>query len=191
MNDAGDNQKSMGSRWLLVLGLIAGIGTAVWLTLPEAPGKMDKGALATDYSLPDLTGELQALPKGEVILLNFWATWCPPCRKEIPSMADLHDKYAPQGLKIIAISVDKRSDDLAKFVAEYRMPFQVLHDADGAVARRYGVFRYPESFLIDRDGKVVHHLVGAVEWMSVSVTKTVEKMLQKTASTTHDKQVEG
>ena len=92
-------------------------------------------------------------------------------------MAALHDKYAADGLKIIAISVDKRSSDLAKFVDEYRMPFQVLHDADGAIARQYGVFRYPESFLIGRDGKVLHHLVGAMEWMSAPVTKTIESML--------------
>ncbi len=186
MNGGKNGEKNMATRWLVVLGLVAGIGTAVWMTLPEAPGRMDKGAQATEFSLPDLKGELQALPKGEVVLLNFWATWCPPCRKEIPSMAELHDKYAPKGLKIIAVSVDKRSDDLAKFVAEYRMPFQVLHDADGAVARRYGVFRYPETFLIGRDGKVVHHLIGAVEWMSAPVIKTIEEMLNTSASASND-----
>ncbi len=190
VNDGGNSEKNMASRWLVVLGLIVGIGAAVWLTLPEAPGRMDKGAQTTDFSLPDLKGTLHSLPKGEVVLLNFWATWCPPCRKEIPSMAELHDKYASKGLKIIAISVDKRSDDLAKFVAEYRMPFQVLHDADGAVARRYGVFRYPESFLVDRNGKVLHHLVGAVEWMSTPVTKTIESMLNTTASASNDIQPE-
>jgi peroxiredoxin len=186
MNDGGNSDKNMASRWLVVLGLIAGIGAAVWMTLPEAPANMSNGAQITEFSLPDLKGELQSLPKGEVILLNFWATWCPPCRKEIPSMAELYDKYASKGLKVIAVSVDKRSDDLAKFVAEYRMPFQVLHDADGAVSRRYGVFRYPESFLIDRDGKVVHHLVGAVEWMSPAVTKTIENMLNTTATANND-----
>ncbi len=177
---------SMASRWLVVLGLIAGIGTAVWMALPEAPGSMDKGSVAGDYQLPDLHGEIQSLPKGEAILLNFWATWCPPCRKEIPSMAELHDKYAPKGLKIIAISVDKRRDDLANFVEEYRMPFQVLHDAEGAIARHYGVFRYPETFLIGRDGKVLYHLVGAVDWMSASVTQTVETMLSAPAAGAED-----
>ncbi len=177
-----NSETNMASRWLMILALIAGIGVAVWMTLPDAPGSMNKGATATDFQLPDLKKELHSLPKGEVILLNFWATWCPPCRQEIPSMAALHDKYAADGLKIIAISVDKRSSDLANFVEEYRMPFQVLHDADGAVARQYGVFRYPESFLIDRDGQVLHHLVGAMEWMSPSVTKTIESMLSSPAT---------
>jgi len=191
MNDGGKSEKNMASRWLVVLGLIVGIGAAVSMTLPEAPANMDAGAQMMEFSLPDLKGEMQSLPKGEVILLNFWATWCPPCRKEIPSMAELHDKYASKGLKVIAVSVDKRSDDLSKFVAEYRMPFQVLHDADGAVSRHYGVFRYPESFLIDRDGKVLHHLVGAVEWMSAPITQTIEKMLNTTATAHNDSNSEG
>jgi len=177
MNDAGGSLINKLLRKLMVLGLIVGVGIAIMLALPEAPGSMAKGEQSADFKLPDLQGSLKSLPKGEVILLNFWATWCPPCRTEIPSMADLHDTYADKGLKIIAISVDRRSDDLANFVAEYRMPFQVLHDADGTVARRYNVFRYPESFLIGRDGKVIHRLVGGIEWMSPSITKTVEAML--------------
>ena len=187
MSDAGNKGNKNGGilRWLLVLGLIAGIGTIISFTLPEAPGSMAKGEQSADFNLPDLQGTLKSLPKGEVILLNFWATWCPPCRTEIPSMADLHDAYADQGLKIIAISVDKRSDDLARFVDEYRMPFQVLHDAEGSVARRYNVFRYPESFLIGRDGKVIHRLVGGIEWMSPSITKTVEAMLSTKLSIKH------
>jgi len=187
MSEAGQmSNKSGGAlRWILVVGLIAAIGAAITMTLPEAPGSMSKGEQAADFQLPDLQGSLQSLPKGEVVLLNFWATWCPPCRTEIPSMAKLHDTYAAKGLKIVAISVDKRSDDLANFVAEYRMPFQVLHDEAGSVARRYNVFRYPETFLIGRDGKVVHHLVGGIEWTSPSVIKTIEAMLSTTAPVNH------
>jgi len=186
MNDVSQSnpsmagEKSMLSRWLLVLALLGAIGAVIWFTLPDAAVSVAKGNPAIAFSLPDLQGELKALPKGDVVLLNFWATWCPPCRKEIPSMAKLHDKYAADGLKIIAVSVDKRRDDLLRFVDEYRMPFEVLHDADGAVARSYGVFRYPESFLIGRDGKILYHLVGGVEWMSAQVTKTIETMLKTT-----------
>ncbi|WP_236075260.1 peroxiredoxin [Mariprofundus sp. EBB-1] len=188
-----NRETNMASRWFMILALIAGISAAVWMTLPDAPGSMEKGSVASDFQLPDLEQTLHSLPKGEVILLNFWATWCPPCRKEIPSMAALHDKYAPDGLKIIAISVDKRSSDLANFVDEYRMPFQVLHDADGAVSRQYGVFRYPESFLIGRDGKILYHLVGAMEWMDAPVTKTIEAMLStsSTAETTAEDTTDG
>ncbi len=172
---------SRASRWFVLLGIFAAIGSAIWLALPEAPASVRQGDYLTEFTLPDVNGVMQSLPKGEVLLLNFWATWCPPCRKEIPSMALLHDKYAARGLKIVAVSVDQRSEDLADFMKEYRMPFQVLHDADAAVSRQYGVFRYPESFLIDRDGKVLKHLIGAVDWMSAPVLHTIDGMLARPA----------
>jgi len=169
-------------RWLLLLGIFASIGGAIWFALPEAPASVRQGDYLTEFTLPDVKGVMQSVPKGEVLLLNFWATWCPPCRREIPSMARLHDKYASQGLKIIAVSVDQRRDDLVDFMKEYRMPFQVLQDADSAVSRQYGVFRYPESFLIGRDGKVIKHLVGAVDWMSEPITRTIDDMLGEPSS---------
>jgi len=169
-------------RWLLLLGIFAAIGGAIWFALPEAPASVRQGDYLTEFSLPDVKGVMQSAPEGEVLLLNFWATWCPPCRQEIPSMARLHDKYAAQGLKIVAVSVDQHRDKLIDFMKEYRMPFMVLQDADSAVSHQYGVFRYPESFLIDRDGKVIKHLVGAVDWMSEPITRTIDDMLAEPAS---------
>jgi len=96
-------------------------------------------------------------------------------------MATLYDKYASRGLKIIAVSVDQRRTDLLGFMKEYPMPFQVLHDADGSVSHSYGVYRYPESFLVDRNGIVQLHLVGAKNWMSQPILRTIEKMLGETA----------
>jgi len=176
--------RSMAIRWITVLSVFVGIGAVIWFSLPEAPASVRQGDYLTEFTLPDVKGVMQTAPKGEVLLLNFWATWCPPCRREIPSMARLHDKYASQGLKIVAVSVDQRRDDLVDFMKEYRMPFQVLHDADSAVSRQYGVFRYPESFLIDRDGKVIRHLVGAVDWMSEPIMHTIDGMLDESAKDT-------
>jgi len=173
---------SRASRWFVLLAIFAAIGSAIWLALPEAPASVRQGDYLTEFSLPDVKGVMQTIPEGEVLLLNFWATWCPPCRKEIPSMALLHDKYAAQGLKIVAVSVDQRREDLINFMQEYSMPFQVLHDADSAVSRQYGVFRYPESFLIDRDGRVLKHLIGAVDWMSEPILRTIDGMLARPAS---------
>jgi len=169
-------------RWLLLFGIFTVVGSAIWFSLPEAPASVRQGDYLTEFTLPDVNGVMQSIPKGKVLLLNFWATWCPPCRREIPSMARLHDKYASQGLKIIAISVDQRRDDLINFMKEYRMPFEVLHDADRAVSRQYGVFRYPESFLVSRDGKVVRHMIGAVNWMSEPITRTIDNMLAEPSS---------
>jgi len=176
--------RNLAVRWLLVLCIFAGIGSLIWFALPEAPASVRQGDYLTEFTLPDVQGVMQSVPKGEVLLLNFWATWCPPCRKEIPSMARLHDKYASHGLKIVAVSVDQRREDLVSFMQEYRMPFQVLHDSDSAVSRQYGVFRYPESFLIDRDGKVLKHLIGAVDWMSEPLLRIIDGMLDESAKDT-------
>lgn len=165
-------------RWLFMGGMVAIIAGVAWFGLPEAQKKITKGDAALSFSLPDLQGKSVDLPKGEVILLNFWATWCPPCRQEMPSMVELSNKYAAKGLKVIAVSVDRDAKALRDFVAEYKLPFLVLHDIDSKVAGNYGVFRYPETFLIDREGNIQAHLVGAVEWMSKPVQRDIEDLLK-------------
>lgn len=165
-------------RWLFIVGLLVMIGVGVWQALPSKAPAVQPGSDIVDFSLPDLQGASHAFPKGEVVLLNFWATWCPPCRKEMPSMAQLYQRLAPEGLRVIAISVDQQRQQLADFVQEYQIPFQVLHDADSAVSKRYGVFRYPESFLVDRNGKVRYHLIGAIDWMADDVIQTIRAMLK-------------
>lgn len=169
-------------RWLLMVVILAAIGVAAWYGLPGTQPRAEVGEAAMDFQLPDLAGNLHGLPKDGVVLLNFWATWCPPCRKEMPSMAALHRKFAAQGLKIIAVSVDRDVSSLAGFVREKRLPFLVLHDADSRVSRAYGVFRYPESFLIDRKGRIRRHVIGALDWMAPEVVREIEGMLGEKAS---------
>ncbi len=164
-------------RWFFVAGFVVLAGVLAWWALPGPAGKVTVGEVAPDFSLPDLHGVQRHLPKGKVVLLNFWATWCPPCRKEIPSMVDLDEKLKDKGLAVIGASVDKDGDQLTGFVREYGVPFEVLRDADSTVSRRYGVFRYPETFLIDRKGVVRYHLVGAVEWTNPAVINTIDKLL--------------
>jgi len=164
-------------RWLIIGGILTAVVVVAWVLLPAAGGKVVEGDIAPDFSLSDLSGAPQHLPKGKVVLLNFWATWCPPCRKEMPSMAELHKRLNDKGLVIVAASVDKDRNQLAGFVREYSIPFEVLHDADASVSRRYGVFRYPETFLIDRSGKVRFHLVGAVDWTDKTVLKAINTLL--------------
>jgi DsbE subfamily thiol:disulfide oxidoreductase len=180
----------MKQRWLIVISILVALGMGFWFALPEAPGTMQEGDQITSLNLPDLQDVMQTLPKGEIILLNFWATWCPPCRKEIPSMVKLHKKLSSQGLKIVAVSVDKNRDDLENFVKEHQMPFMVLHDADSIAARQYGVFRFPETFLIDREGRVRHRLVGEVEWMSEPMIQILTQMLEEPAKR-RDREVRG
>jgi len=166
-------------RWLTVVGIVFLVGLGAWLGLPEAKKSILDDGKAMKFSLPDLQGKMHGLPEGEVVVLNFWASWCPPCRKEMPSMSALYRKYADKGLKVVAVSVDRDINDLSAFVREYKLPFQILHDADSSISHNYGVFRYPETFLIDRQGNVRYHLVGAVEWMSASIIKGIEGLLNE------------
>ncbi|MDQ6967957.1 MAG: TlpA disulfide reductase family protein, partial [Mariprofundaceae bacterium] len=121
-------------RWLFMGVLVAVIAGVAWFGLPEAQKKVAVGDAALEFSLPDLQGNNQTLPKGDVILLNFWATWCPPCRQEMPSMVELSKKYAAKGLKVVAVSVDRNAKLLNNFVTEYKLPFLVLHDVDSSVS---------------------------------------------------------
>jgi len=164
-------------RWLFMGALIAVIAGVAWFGLPEAKKKVSVGDMALEFSLPDLQAKTQSLAKGDVILLNFWATWCPPCRQEMPSMVELSKEYAAKGLKVVAVSVDRDGKALNDFVKEYQLPFLVLHDVDSTVAESYGVYRYPETFLIDREGRVQAHLVGAIEWMSAPMRAKIEGLL--------------
>ncbi len=167
----------MNKRLIAALLLMAALIFAVLTIMPEPEKPVALSDKARQFSLPDLKGELHGLPAGKVILLNFWATWCPPCRKEIPSMIKLYDKLKNRGFEIVAISVDRNPEDLISFVAEQQMNFTVLHDIDSTVARQYGVFRYPETLIIDRNGIVRQHLNGAVEWMEPEFFNYIEKLL--------------
>lgn len=171
----------MSWRWGVALGLLALVLGAFWFALPESSKPIGEGDQALSFTLPDLQGRPYALPRGDVVLLNFWATWCPPCRQELPSMAELYRRLAGRGLKVVAVSVDENRELLEGFVHENQLPFQVLHDQDAAVSRRYGVFKYPESFLIDRAGKVRYHLIGAVDWMSAPVLRMLNNLLEEGA----------
>jgi len=165
-------------RWLTVGGILAVIVILGMFALPAPAGRVVEGDIAPVFSLPDMDGVEQALPKGKVVLLNFWATWCPPCREEMPSMIKLHNQLQDQGLVVIAASIDKNVDKLSAFIREHSIPFQVLQDTDTNVSRQlYGVIRVPESFLIDRQGKVRFHLIGAVNWTDPTVLKAINTML--------------
>ena len=120
-----------------------------------------KGADAPDFALPDLEGNPVSLSsfRGQVVLLNFFATWCPPCNAELPDLIALHHDYQDRGLAIVAIDQGERVTTVAQFVADNEVPFTVLLDANGAVSQQYSVRAIPRSLFIDADGVlVIDHL---------------------------------
>lgn len=97
---------------------------------------------------------------GQVVLLDFWASWCGPCRKSFPWMNEMQTKYQDDGLVIVAVNVDNDVDAANRFLAEYPARFQVLYDEDKSLAREYEVVAMPSTFLIGRDGQVVDQHLG-------------------------------
>ena len=106
--------------------------------------------------------------KGDVVLLNVWATWCLPCRTEMPSIQSLHDRFGARGLKIVAVSVDNSgfADEIRKFRDEYGLTFEILHDATGNIKRDYHTTGVPETFVIGRDGVIRKKVIAAADWDS-------------------------
>ena len=106
--------------------------------------------------------------KGEVVLLNVWATWCLPCRTEMPSIQALHDRFAARGLKVVAISIDKAgaTEAIRQFRDQYGLTFEILQDPTGNIQRDYQTTGVPETFIIGRDGLIRRKVIAADNWDS-------------------------
>jgi peroxiredoxin len=156
---------------MLVLGT-AGPGTAQVL---------DIGQPAPEFALTDLAGNTHRLSqyRGKGILLNFWATWCVPCRAEMPAMERAYHALSEKGLVVLAVSLDTGSRvPVDSFVKELALTFPVLLDSSGTSVRTYRVFGLPTSFLIDRKGRLAGREIGARDWDSGEVRGKLEDLLK-------------
>ncbi len=164
--------KSIKSRSLLALTLIVGLVLIVSLSVgaPTAGNSPPEEALmpAPDFTLTSLDGERYTLSKlrGKVVLVNFWATWCPPCRQEIPDLSRLHTRYKDRDFMVLGISLDEISpDQIRKFAQNYKISYPVLHGPRselGKITKSYGgIQAIPTSFLIDKQGKIRARYIGA------------------------------
>ena len=140
----------------------------------------DVGATMPEYSAVELNGQKFDLAsrRGKVVLLNLWATWCGPCRFEIPELEKIHAEYKPRGFEVIGVSVDEGGADAVKsFVEEQKMTYPVVLDAEGKLATVLQTSMLPTSVLLDRNGKIVWKKVGAIEPQDIELTSAIEKAL--------------
>jgi peroxiredoxin len=141
---------------------------------------LKKGAAAPPLRLPALTGgevDLQSL-RGRVVVLNFWATWCPPCVQELPSLERLHRTLGKEGLSVVSVSVDEDEGVLRRFVKEHELTFPVLRDPGGRLAAgAYRTTGYPETFELDAEGVVREHFVGPSDWATPEALEHFRKRL--------------
>ena len=128
-----------------------------------------------DIDAPDLKGTKVFLEdyRGKAVLVDFWATWCVPCRRSIPIYAEMQRKLKDKGFEVIAISVDEERSNVVAFAKRNHLPFRVVHDAKGAIVERYEPPKMPTSYLIDPQGRLVRIFAG----FNNDTHKTLEKMV--------------
>jgi peroxiredoxin len=145
---------------------------------PIGTGERAPNFAAQTLDVPTRTKTL-ADYKGDVVLLNVWATWCEPCRAEMPGIEQLYQSYGPRGLKVVAVSIDeaRMEGGIRAFAKELGLTFEILHDSAGAIQQIYQMTGVPESFLIGRDGVIRKKIAGAVDWNTESDRRLIAHLL--------------
>jgi peroxiredoxin len=162
-----------------IIGLILAV---VLLLIFVKAGVADElaeiGKSAPDFTLTDLAGRSWKLSelKGRVVFLNFWASWCPPCRSEVPSIEKLKKHFNPRDLQVVTVSLDSSPPRLQKFLSEEKVTFPVLIGGD-EVSRLYKVRGIPTTFIINKRGVIVARETGARDWMAPAEIASFKKLI--------------
>ncbi|MFQ5960741.1 MAG: peroxiredoxin family protein [Candidatus Methylomirabilales bacterium] len=146
------------------------------------PVAVEESTVVPDFTLPDLNGKQVSLSeyKGKVVLLNFWATWCPPCRLEMPTIEDAYQQYKDQGFHVVAVSVDAGPQSAVRdFLHEYGLSFQVLLDPDMEILHAFHSFSLPTTIVIDRRGVIRSRELGYRDWTDEKSTALITKLLNE------------
>ena len=161
---------------------------ALWLAVmssacaaPDAAEKVEVGAPAPAYRTVSLDGDSVSISaqRGKVVLFNIWATWCHPCRAEIPELRELHAKYKARGLELVGVSIDADGSDdaIRAFMKDFAMEYPIWRDPDERVSTQFLVIGPPTTFLIDRDGILRWKKLGPIEPRDSSLTAAIERAL--------------
>ncbi len=173
----------MKKQWVLVTVIVALLTGGAWLGLKLSPDMfpVEVGSRAPDFTAVDLaTGDTVGMDdlRGKVVLLNIWATWCAPCREEMPSMQRLYEQYRERGLRVVAVSVDVGGPQVVRdFQRQMSLTFDIWHDQSTEIQRIYQTTAVPESFVIDRRGLIVKKAIGAHDWVSTVNRGLIERLL--------------
>jgi cytochrome c biogenesis protein CcmG, thiol:disulfide interchange protein DsbE len=164
------------AKWIAVG--VAGLGI-LWMVLhPWARGPVTLGERAPGFTLKQVpSGELSLSQfRGRVVVLNFWATWCPPCVMETPSLEQFATQMKPDGVTVIGVSVDKDGEQLKKFIKDYHLSYPIARDPSEDLAHRYGTFKYPETYIIGRDGHVAEKIISDTNWVDPRMIEFVKSL---------------
>ncbi len=180
---------------MLLIALVAGGCDAVdsHSSPPSPPSReadviravLALGDAAPGFRLKDLSGDTVSLDRyrGTVVMLNFWATWCGPCRVEMPTMEALYKMFPRRDFEILAVSTDAQGAAVTKpFHREFGLTFPILHDADFQVGLAYGARTLPMTFLLDRRGVIRHRIFGARDWHSPEAVQLIQTLVKERKS---------
>ena len=174
----GPSSVIIGGVALLILGLVFGI---VWLQSAKYE-LLTVGKVAPDFELPSLKDTTVRLSdfRGKVVFVNFWATWCKPCREEMPSMEVLYKRFKDEGLVVLAVSIDRvtTKKDIPPFVKKLSLTFPVLVDSWGQTDKRYKLLGVPETYIIDQSGILQEKIIGPRDWTRLDNLQVVRGLLK-------------
>ncbi|HYH81774.1 MAG TPA: TlpA disulfide reductase family protein [Longimicrobium sp.] len=180
-------------QWIVVAAVVALLAMLVGVgwTMRDRFLPVEVGSSAPEVHATDMRGKPVRLSelRGQVVLLNIWATWCGPCQQEMPSMQRLYQTLRGEGLRMVAVSIDakpgkldpsgRQGGDVAEFARAFGLSFDIWQDPSAAIARDYRTTGVPESFLVDRDGKIVKKVIGATEWDDPANVALIRRLLKE------------
>ena len=156
------------------------ISFLVWGCSPQEEPAESNASVAPDFALDDVEGRIYRLSdfRGDVVILNFFATWCAPCRKEVPDLVRLHQAFAGEGLQIIGVSLDEDGDTVLKpFIKQYGITYQIVLATEKTIFDYGGMQAIPSTFLIDHRGSINEHFVGLAP--GYQLESSVRRLLKK------------
>jgi peroxiredoxin len=172
--------KSGGERLLhgLILASLLALGLVIADTLRDKVVKV--GDTAPDFSVKTESGLTLSRANfgGKVLILNFWATWCPPCIEETPSLNTLSKLYRDKGVVVLGISIDKNEQKYKKFLDRFDIQFPMTRDPDHKLADDYGTYQFPETYIIDKNGKVVQKVISNTNWTGPEIRSFLDNLLR-------------
>ena len=173
---------------IVAAAVAAGLAAVVLLSQGSVGEGASLGQLAPDFELSDLEGRPVALAalRGKVLFVNFWATWCAPCRDEAPSLQKLYARLQPRGFEVLAVSIDASSEEGAvrDFVREFSLGFPILADPKQRAYRSFGATGVPETYLIDADGRLAEKFIGPRDWSQPRYARAIERLLDAAGEVT-------
>ena len=135
------------------------------------------GSTAPDFTLQDGDRKVSLSEfRGKTVVLNFWATWCPPCVEEMPSLVQMQQRLKDKNVEVVAVSIDADEDAYHRFLKEHNVNLLTVRDPDHKTPDLYGTFKYPETYIIDRNGKVRRKFWGAIDWSAPEINDFLSKL---------------